>query len=118
MSLDYKEVANVLDAVADYIDDIEFAKSAAEKAAKEERIGKFASKYETSTGEALPASLKEKLASLDPEALDHLLKVAKNTEDSPESLGEPSDHGMAVLPRTTKEAAAQADDNFLNWIVS
>lgn len=118
MSISYKEVANVLDAVADYVDDIEFAKSAAEKAAKDERINKFASKYETSTGETLPAPLKDKLASLDPETLDHLLKVAKNSEDSPEALGEPSDHGSAVVPRTVKEAAAQAEDNFLSWIVS
>jgi len=115
----YAEVADVLDAVADYIDGIETQKKTAEDSARNERIGKLASRFEASTGESIPASMKEKLAGLDTDTLDQLLKVAKNTGDSPTALGSPADREDApVAPRNTKEASAQADDRFLSWLTA
>ena len=118
MTVSYSDVANVLDAVADYVDGIEFAKVAVKHAATTERIQKFAEKYEVSTGEQLPSSLRDKLAGLDPDTLDHLLKVSNNTEGSPDSLGSPSELLDRRQPSTVKEAAVQAEESFLNWIVN
>lgn len=112
------DVADVLDAVAGYIDNIEFQKSAAENAAREERISKLASKYQVSTGESIPTNMRDKLANLDVDTLDHLLKVANNHSDSPTTLGGPSEISDSPGPRTVKEAASHADDRFLSWIVN
>ena len=118
MSIPRTKLADVLDAVADYIDEREHQKLAEIQAAKGERIEKFARQYEESTGEALPDDKKKKLASLDQETLDHILKVAKNTTESPDALGGPAELSDSPLPTTVKEAAAQADARFLNWINS
>jgi len=117
-NVNYEKVADILDSVAQYIDDIEYTKSAQETSARNERISKFASRYETSTGESLPNNLRDKLANLDQEALDQLLKVANNTGDSPESLGGPAEISDNPNPRTVKEAAAHAEDKFLSWIIN
>jgi hypothetical protein len=116
--MDYKDVASVLESAAEYIDGIESTKQAAETAARDARIDKLASRYEASTGESIPMSLKEKLATLDVDTLDHVLKVAHNSSDSPESLGSPADISDSPAPRTVKEASVQAEDRFLSWIVN
>jgi len=112
------DIANLLEATADYVDGIESTKFAADKTAREARIGTLAGRYESSTGESIPANMKEKLATLDVDTLDQLLKVAHNSSDSPASLGEPADQDDVVVPRTIKEAAVQADDHFLSWIIN
>jgi hypothetical protein len=114
----YEKVADILDSVAEYVDGIEHEKLAVEKSARDARISTFASRYEVSTGENLPDSLRNKLANLDQESLDHLLKVANNTGDSPESLGGPAEISDNPIPRTVKEAAARAEDKFLDWIIN
>ena len=110
-------LADVLDSVADFINVNEQTKLAAEQSVRSERISKLATRYESSTGEALPESVRAKLAGLDTSALDHLLKVAKNTEESPDALGNPADIEDSPAPKTVKEAAAHADERFLNWII-
>lgn len=114
----YDDVANVLEAVASYIDNIEFEKQAAERTARESRIAKIANRYETSTGESIPAKMRDKLANLDVDTLDSLLKVAATSEDEPATLGGPSSISDSPAPRTIKEAASHADDRFLSWIVN
>lgn len=116
--VNYEKIADILDSVAEYVDDIEHTKHTAEKTARDTRLDLFATKYESSTGESLPGSLRAKMANLDQESLDQILKVANNTGDSPESLGGPADTSDNPPPRTVKEAAAQADASFLNWIVN
>jgi hypothetical protein len=113
----YKQIADVLDSVAEYIDQLEYTKSAAEQQARDERIAKLAAQYELATGEAVPAPVKEKLAALDHATLDHILKVAKNNSDSPESLGGPANIEDERPVRTVKEAAAAAEDRFLDWLI-
>lgn len=112
------QIADLLDAVADYVDDIEREKTAADTSAKNQRIDTLAERYNVSTGESLSDDLKAKLASLDTTTLDHLLKVAKNSNESPEALGKPADINDNPAPRTVKEAAAQADTRFLDWLVN
>lgn len=115
----YEKVATVLEKLAAYVDTIEYDKQQKVATALNERISKIAESYENRTGEEFPETLHNKLANLDQETLDHLLKVANNNSDSPESLGNPSD-GLNDYrePHTTKEAAAQAEDKFLDWIIS
>jgi len=116
--LSHEKLASVLDAVADYIDETEGKKLAEETAARDERIAKLAVNYESSTGEAIPETLKTKLASLDQNTLDHLLKVAKNNNESPVALGRPADLSDHPAPRTVKEAADRSEQRFLDWIVN
>lgn len=115
----YNDIADVLESVASYIDEIETQKTASLKEAKDVRINKIADSYVAATGEDFNEDLRNKLAQLDPNVLDHLLKVAKNNSNgNPESLGGPADIPDRLAPATVKEAAVQADDRFLNWITS
>lgn len=116
MSITYSKVAEVLEAVANYVDEIEATKLATETAEKNKRLDKLAEKYESATGEAIPEITRNKFANLDLDALDHLIKVAQNNSGTPEALGRPTDVSDSV-PRTIKEAATQANDNFLDWIL-
>jgi hypothetical protein len=101
------------------VDDIEYQKQAAVAEAKNARIAKLASKYEASTGQPIEDKVKAKLASLDQETLDQLLKVANNNSNGHlESLGGPGDIADDSEPLTKKEAATKADDSFLNWVLS
>lgn len=118
MSVDYQKVADVLETVAAYVDGIEHQKIADEQSKRTQRVKKLATSYEASTGESLPSDMEEKLAKLDQETLDHLLKVANNTGDSPDSLGHPANMTDHTAPKTTKEAAVRAEERFLDWIVS
>ena len=115
----YNEIADVLDTVATYIDEIEAEKTASLKQARDTRLDKLAETYAQTTGEEFTAELRNKLAQLEPSVLDHLLKVAKNNDNGvPESLGGPADITDKREPLTTKEAASHAEDRFLTWIVS
>jgi hypothetical protein len=117
--ISYNEIADVLESVARYIDDVESQKTASLNEAKAVRVNKLAESYEAATGEKFDTDLQNKLASLDPEVLDHLLKVAHNNRNgNPESLGGPADVPDAPVPQTIKEAAVQAEDKFLTWILA
>jgi len=115
---DRAKIADLLDAVAEYVDDVESQKTAAEQSARNERVEKLAQNYSVSTGEALPNEFKLKLASLDPTTLDHLLKVAKNNTESPDALGKPADADDTPAPRTVKEAAENAEKRFLDFLIN
>jgi len=112
------KLADMLFAVADYIDEVELKKTANVRAERDERIAKLAERYEASTGESIPDDLRNKLAGLDANALDHLLKVAKNNNESPVALGRSADLDSDPAPRTIKEAADHSEKRFLDWIVN
>ena len=103
--------------MAEYLDEVEATKQAAETAEKSLRLDKLAAKFETATGEALAPSLRNKLANLDPEALDTLIKVSQNNNSAPEALGTSADIADKDVPGNIKEAAVRADENFLNWVL-
>lgn len=115
MTLD--KVAELLDLVADYVDETEHKKQAAVQSERETRISKIAESYTNTTGESIPDHLRDKLAGLDTEALDHLLKIANNKNEAPATLGGPSEDD-ATAPLTTKQAATDADARLLSWIIS
>ena len=84
------KLANALDALADQIDAQENEKRAAEEAARAHTLAKFAERYELRTGEELPVEIREKMASMETEALEHVLKVASaETTDVP--MGGPAE---------------------------
>lgn len=118
MSLDTEKLADLLVGVADYVDAIESDRSAKTASERDARINKIASRYEGATGESLPESVRSKLAGVEVDALEHLLKIANNNDGSPDALGNPADLSDDTPPRTKKEAADKAEDNFLNWILS
>lgn len=116
--VNYNDIADVLESVANYVDEIEYEKQASETEARESRINKIAENYESATGEEVPAQIKSKLAGLDQDTLDHLLKVAQNnSDDTVTSLGGPSESTNRSAPTTVKEAAAHAEERFLGWIL-
>lgn len=118
MSLDTNKLAELLEGVATYVDAIESERTAKTASERTARIEKLATGYETATGESLPETVREKLATVDVDALEHLLKIANNSDDSPYSLGGSADRNDNPPPRTVKEAAEQAEDRFMNWILS
>lgn len=118
MSLDTEKLAELLTGLAEYVDAVEHERTSKTAAERDTRIEKLAECYEGSTGEALPENVREKLASVEVEALEHLLKIANNNGGSPESLGASADLNNNPPPRTIKEAATQAEDRFIDWIIS
>jgi len=117
-NLNRAKIADLLDAFAEYVDEVEQTKLAAQQSECNTRIDALAERYSSSTGEEMPSALKTKLAHLDPDSLDQLLKVAKNNNESPDALGRPADVDDNPAPRTVKEAADQADQSFLNWLIN
>ena len=118
MSITRQKLAEVIDALADYVEDVELKKFAAEKSERTVRVDKIAQRYEQTTGESLPEPLRMKLSQVDPEILDHWMRTAQHTGEEPDSLGQPGEVHDKAQPRTVKEAASQAEDSFLSWIVS
>lgn len=106
--------AQALEALADYVDATEGARFREKQAAQASHLDSFAARYQERMGEDLPADLRSKLASLDPEALEQVLKIAHPTGGSPESLGSPD---AADAMKTASETGS-ARDKFTSWIMS
>ena len=112
------KVADVLDAAADHFDALENEKVSAVQAERQAQIDKLASTYAEATGEEMPESIRQKLASSDKDIVSLLNSMVEKQAGKVESLGGPSDKDDDVAPSSVKEAAEQADDRFLKWIVS
>lgn len=118
MNVDLEKVANVLDALANYIDGIEREKQAGVTAEREQLIATIGEKYAAATGEDISDDVLRKLASSDVTLLQTLEKIAE-TKKEDTSLGSPSDqHDRSSVPENKKEAVEAADDQFVNWILS
>jgi len=119
--IDFNKIAEVLETMAVYVDDVEWKKTATERKAHDKKIDQIAERYVNKTGEALNDSSREKLSKLDGDALSDILKIGAvaNGDGTLESLGGPADGvDTSGKSHSVKEAAAQADDKFLNWIIS
>lgn len=119
--IDFTKLAVLLDAVAGYVDNIEHQKTAEKREIHDNKIEQIVTHYANKTGESFSDTSKEKLSALDTDVLDEILKVANVTQenDSLDSLGGPAnDVDTSLQPTTVKEAAIQAEEHFLNWIVS
>lgn len=117
--MDLHKIANVLDAVADYIDAHESEKQAQVDAAKESLIVSIGEKYAAATGEEISDDLLKKMASADVPLLEAVVKVAETKKDIDQlTMGEPSDRrDFSAEPENRKEAAEAAEDRFLQWIL-
>jgi len=110
------KIASVLEAAANYLDEVEGEKQAAINAERDKLITAIGEKYAAATGEDIPDSVLLKLSSTDNELLGTLEKLAESKES--DSLGEVADINDYSAPMTVKEAAEIADDRFLNWLSS
>lgn len=109
----HAELANVFDALADYIDQTEGERLREKQAAQADRITRFAERYTESTGEEIPDALRGKLASLDEDVFEHVLMTTKTAGGSPDSLGGPVDD------TETKTAGEEdADERMKRWLLS
>lgn len=116
--LDLEKVATVLDAAADHFDAIEAEKVSSARAERITQIDEVASKYAEATGEEMPESIRQKLAESPKDVVAFLRSMTEKQAGAVESLGGPSSRNDDPAPKTVKEAAAAADDQFLKWVMS
>jgi len=118
------QVADLLEKVATHLDDEEAARKEAQRVERRKVANRLSEKIAASTGEALPDDLLEKLAASDQDIVDTVVKLAeRQAAQPPEEMGEPGDiNDRATMSRTktaqTKEAAENADAQFMNWVMS
>jgi len=117
-TMDLVKIADVLDAMAEYVEAGESEKQAAANASKESLIVSISEKYATATGEAISDDLLKKMASAEMPLLEAMEKVAETKKDTDQmTMGEPSSRrDFSVEPETKKEALEMAEDRFLQWI--
>lgn len=116
--MDMQKVANLLDATATYLDEVESEKQATVRSARENLIADIGEKYAEATGEDISDDVLRKLANADVDLLSVLEKVADVSSDKVAELGAPSDRRDLNAPTNKKEAAAAADDRFLDFVLS
>lgn len=112
------KIAAVLDAMADYVDANERAKTSAVETARSARINKIASAHVNVYGEEMPDDVRQKLAKSDDAALDYIEDSLVKQSGAVESLGSGISQTETTIPTTTKQAAADAGEAFVNWIIS
>ena len=91
MSINNTDVANLLEAVADYVEATGGEQHRRKTAAQREKIAAYVEAYEDSTGEMLSDAMRNKLASLDDSVLDLLVQHVKTAGGSPDALGGPAE---------------------------
>jgi anion-transporting ArsA/GET3 family ATPase len=116
--LDLEKVATVLDAAADHFDAIEAEKASSARAERMLQVDEVASKYAEATGEEMPEDVRQKLADTPKDVVAFLRAMTEKQAGAVESLGGPSSRNDDPAPKTIKEAAAAADQRFLNWVMS
>jgi hypothetical protein len=118
MPVSLVKVAAVLEAAADHLDALEEERASAGRAERQGRIDALADKYAEATGEEMPAPLRAKLAESDKDVVELITSMATKQASAIEALGAPSTRSADGAPKTVKEAADQAGDRFLNWLMS
>jgi len=114
-NLKFAQLADAFDAMAEYIDQSEGERLREKQAAVHSRIDSFAERYLDSTGEELPPELRSKLASLDEEVLESVLKTTKTAGGSPDSLGGPADNAPNLKTASEDE---DADARMLRFLTT
>lgn len=118
MPLDLNKIANVLEAAAELIDAADSETAAQANAAREEKIATVAEKLASVTGEPISDELLATLAHADTAVLDAVEKVAETRTETVRLGGPADDNDLNAAPGSKKEAADQAEEAFLNWIIS
>ncbi len=118
MSISLAKAAAVLEAAANHFDALEHEKISSQHAERVASVDLLASKYAEATGEEMPAHLRKKLAESDKEVVALIQSMATKQASTVDALGGPSDRSDDAAPTSVKEATAQAEDRFVNWITS
>lgn len=116
--MDLEKVANLLDATATYLDEVESEKQAKVRSERENLIADIGEKYAEATGEDISDDVLRKLANADVDLLGVLERIADTSSDKVAELGAPSDRYDPTAPMNKKEAAVAADDRFLSFVLS
>lgn len=114
---DLVKIANVLDLAAEYVEQVEREKQAARDGAHQARLDKIAAVHRAAHGEDLSDTVRQKLAKTDVGTLDAIEELLQKQAGAVDSLGGPVTDDPEPT-RTTKQAADDADQRFLNWIQS
>jgi hypothetical protein len=119
------KTAEALEKLAEHLDHEEVQREETARAERLKVARDLGEKVANITGESLPDDVLEKIASSDHGVVEAFAKLAeRHAEAPPDGLGESSDirDGDSAAPTSkaeqVKEASAQADDHFLNWIMS
>jgi hypothetical protein len=116
--MNLRKVANVFDAMAEYVDAVEREKRASDDSARKTRVDKVASAHVSAHGEEMPDDVRQKLANTDPDVLAYIDGVLAKQAGVVDSLGSPATPADEDQPSTVKEAGDAADKRFLSWLVS
>lgn len=119
------KTAEALEKLAEHLDQDELHRQEAAQAERLKLARELGEKVANVTGESLPDDILEKIASSDSSVVDAFAKLAeRHVETPPDEVGEASNirdgSSAAATSRNEqiKEASAQADDQFLGWIMS
>lgn len=113
-----RKVAHVLDLTASVLDAQDTEKQAALKTARERSTQELAAKFRDATGDDLPESVLQKLASSDEDVLSTVSRLVASSGGPVESLGSSSEKTGGATPMTKAERAKAAYDNFGEFINS
>jgi len=121
-----RQVATVLEKVAEHLDHEEHQQQLVSQSQRHQMAQSLNEKYAAVTGEELSPDVLERIASSDANivrAFERLTEktatVATEANDEPEQMGVSADLDRGSTPprERTKQAAADADDHFLNWVM-
>ncbi|MGD9209169.1 MAG: hypothetical protein PVI90_00260 [Desulfobacteraceae bacterium] len=117
------KTADVLEKLAEYLDQEEARRQEDIHAAQTKIAEDLKERFSNKTGDTLPNNLFEKIAA-DKDIADVFDKLA-GREETPDNFGEASDirdnnNSGTLTSRKDqiKEASINADDQFMNWIMS
>lgn len=115
--MNLRKTADVFDALAIYVDAVESEKLAATESARRARVDKVASAHASAHGEAIPDTIRRKLAETDPSVLAYVENILQKQSSVVEALGAPADPETNE-PRGVKQASDDAWARFGNFILS
>lgn len=110
-------IADVLEKAAHYIEAVETEKQAEVRAGRESTISAIREKLSAVTGEVVDDGVVDKLATVDPEILSTIEKLAEGAP-SDDSLGGPSSRRSAAAPLSKDESVKVAGDRFIEFCTS
>lgn len=121
-----RQVATVLEKVAEHLDQDEYRQQETVQTQRRQMAQTLNEKYAAVTGEELPSDVLDRIASSDAniirafERLTEKTAAATVSDEEPETMGESANiDNRTALPASerTKQAAVEADDRFLNWVM-
>ncbi len=118
MRVDRIKLATALDRLADHLESVEAEKVAGARAEREAVIDKLATQYAEASGEEMPESTRQKLATSDKDIVSLLQSMTEKQAGKIEEMGGPSSRRDNAVPMTVKEAADAAFERFGAWLAN